>query len=63
MLNVGKWAMAWKEYCAEYWCTELQKGIDRCIGLPNKAKICIPVKQHSTPYNQLKNQPSVDKYC
>ena len=24
--------MAWKEYCEEYWLTELPESIDRCTG-------------------------------
>ena len=29
---VGKQAMAWEEYCAEYWLKELQESMDRCTG-------------------------------
>ena len=28
--NVGKQAMAWKEYCADYWSKELQQSMNRC---------------------------------
>ena len=29
---VRKQPAAWKEYCAEYWCKELQESMDRCTG-------------------------------
>ena len=29
---VGKQPVAWKEYCAEYWLTDLQESMDRCTG-------------------------------
>ena len=29
---VGKQPVAWKEYCVEYWLTELQESMDRCTG-------------------------------
>ena len=33
--SVGKQAVAWKEYCAEYWLNGLQKSMDRCTGSCN----------------------------
>ena len=50
---VGKQAVAWKEYCAEYWLKDLQESnMDRCTGHCDITEILLKMALKAIQYNQ-----------
>ena len=55
---LGKQAVAWIEYCVEYWLKELQESMDRCTGHCDITKILfwknqLPFKSYGKCYSCL----------
>ena len=51
---VGKHAVAWKEYCAEYWLNRFHASMDRCAGPRNVSEILSQTPLNTVqPINQL----------